>query len=180
MQTLAAMPKPPRFAPTPVRVVELLAFPLVQLLDVTGPFQVFASANDLVLESGGRPPYALQVVARSGAQVTASSGLKLSTAPLPLAGAAVDTMIVAGGQGVEAAAADPAIIHWVQARESVRAASPPSAPAHFSWPRPVCSMGAEPLPIGRIAPSLPDASPKCASNPIQSSYTMGPSGVRQG
>jgi hypothetical protein len=50
------MPKSPRSPPTSVRVVELLAFPLVQLLDVTGPFQVFASANDLVLEAGGRPP----------------------------------------------------------------------------------------------------------------------------
>ncbi len=50
------MPIHPRFAPHPVRIVELLAFPLVQLLDVTGPFQVFASANDVVLEAGdGRP-----------------------------------------------------------------------------------------------------------------------------
>jgi transcriptional regulator GlxA family with amidase domain len=116
MHTLAAMPKSPRFAPTKIRVVELLAFPLVQLLDVTGPFQVFASANDLVLEAGGRAPYALQVVARSGGQVTASAGLKLSTAPLPPADAAVDTLMVAGGRGVEAAAADPANIEWVQVR----------------------------------------------------------------
>jgi hypothetical protein len=43
------MPKPPRSAPSRVRVVELLTFPLVQLLDVTGPAQVFASANDVVL-----------------------------------------------------------------------------------------------------------------------------------
>ena len=114
--TLAVMPKSPRFAPSAVRVVELLAFPLVQLLDVTGPFQVFASANDLVLEAGGRPPYDLQVVARSGSQVMASSGLKLSTAALPPPGAAVDTLMVAGGQGVDAAAADPAITEWVQAR----------------------------------------------------------------
>ena len=63
------MQKPPRSSPNAVRVVELLAFPLVQLLDVTGPFQVFASANDLVLEAGGRPPYDLQVVAQSGSVV---------------------------------------------------------------------------------------------------------------
>src|SRR5271155_3373825 len=111
------MQKDPRFSPASVRIVEFLVFPLVQLLDVTGPFQVFASANDLVLEAGGRPPYDLQVVARSGAQVTASAGLKLSTRPLPLAGAPVDTLIVAGGGGVEAAAADPMIIGWGRARE---------------------------------------------------------------
>jgi transcriptional regulator GlxA family with amidase domain len=102
--------------PSPVRVVELLAFPLVQLLDVTGPFQVFASANDFVRKSGGRPPYELKVVARSGAQVTASAGLKLSTESLPLVRAAVDTLIVAGGRGVEAAAADRVIIDWVKLR----------------------------------------------------------------
>lgn len=110
------MLKAPRSTPTSVRVVEVLAFPLVQLLDVTGPFQVFATANDLVLEAGGRPPYDLQVVGRSGALVTASAGLKLSTRPLPSAGAAVDTLIVAGGRGVEAAAADPMIIEWVRTR----------------------------------------------------------------
>jgi transcriptional regulator GlxA family with amidase domain len=112
----AVMPKRPRSSPSPVRVIELLAFPLVQLLDVTGPFQVFASANDVVRKSGGRPPYELKVVAQSGAQVTATAGLKLSTQSLPLAGAAVDTLIVAGGRGVEAAAADPVIIDWVQLR----------------------------------------------------------------
>ena len=110
------MTKNPRFTPNTVRVIELLAFPLVQLLDVTGPIQVFASANDFVLKSGGPPPYDLRVVAQSGVQVTASGGLKLSTVPLALGGAAVDTLMVAGGQGVEAAAADPMIIDWVQAR----------------------------------------------------------------
>jgi len=115
-QALAEMPRTPRSAPNAVRVVELLAFPLVQLLDVTGPLQVFASANDLALEAGGRPPYDLKVVARGGAQVTASAGLRLSTLPLPLAGTEVDTLMVAGGQGVDAAAADPEIIDWVQSR----------------------------------------------------------------
>src|SRR6202522_1739441 len=110
------MPKRPRSAPSPVRVVELLAFPLVQLLDVTGPVQVFASANDVVRKSGGRPPYELKVVAQSGAQVTTTAGLKLSTQSLPREGAAVDTLMVAGGRGVEAAAADPVIIDWVQLR----------------------------------------------------------------
>ena len=110
------MPKYPRSSPNSVRVVELLAFPLVQLLDVTGPMQVFASANDFVRKSGRSLPYELKVVAQNGAQVTSSAGLKLSTQSLPRAGAAVDTLMVAGGRGVEAAAADPVIIDWVQMR----------------------------------------------------------------
>jgi len=42
---LAEAPKTPRFAPNSVRVIEVLTYPAVQLLDVTGPLQVFASAN---------------------------------------------------------------------------------------------------------------------------------------
>jgi hypothetical protein len=57
------MPKSPRFSPNAVRIIDVLAYPAVQLLDVTGPVQVFASANDLVVNAGGAPPYLLKVVA---------------------------------------------------------------------------------------------------------------------
>jgi len=59
---LAEMPKSPHSPPNLVRVIEVLAYPSVQMLDVTGPLQVFASANDLIAEAGGMPPYALRVV----------------------------------------------------------------------------------------------------------------------
>ncbi len=119
------MPKSPRFPPDAVRVIEVLAFPSVQLLDVSGPLQVFASANDLAAEAGGMPPYALRVVAQGGQGITASAGLGLAADPLPPVGAALDTLIVAGGQGVEAAAADPVLVDWVRerARQARRVAS---------------------------------------------------------
>jgi transcriptional regulator GlxA family with amidase domain len=87
----------------------------VQLLDVTGPIQVFASANDHVAQAGGTPPYAIKVVAQ-GRSVMASAGLGLAAAPLPSVGAALDTLIVAGGQGVEAAAADATLVDWLRKR----------------------------------------------------------------
>ena len=122
---LAKMPKSPRFAPNAVRVIDVLAYPAVQLLDVTGPFQVFASANDHVAITGGTPPYALRVVARGGQGVTASAGLALAAGPLPDAGETVDTLLVAGGEGAEAAANDPALVDWVRqhATEARRVAS---------------------------------------------------------
>ena len=44
--TLAEMPKNPRSPPNTVstipRAIDVLAFPMVQLLDVSGPLQVFA------------------------------------------------------------------------------------------------------------------------------------------
>jgi len=38
-------------------MIEIVAFAQVQLLDVSGPLQVFATANDIVAQSGGAPPY---------------------------------------------------------------------------------------------------------------------------
>jgi transcriptional regulator GlxA family with amidase domain len=110
------MPKNPRFTPTPPRAVELLAYPAVQLLDIAGPLQVFASANELAARHGDAPLYAPRVVSAGAPVVTASAGLGLVALPLPPARAALDTLLVAGGPGVHAAAADPALLDWVRAR----------------------------------------------------------------
>ena len=110
------MPDSPRFPPIAPRIVEILAFPSVQLLDVAGPLQVFATTNDVALRAGAPPPYAPRVVANGGGLMTASAGLGLATAPLPAIDAALDTLLIAGGPGVHAAAADPALVGWVAAR----------------------------------------------------------------
>ena len=110
------MPNSPRSAPNAVRFIDVLTYPAVQLLDVTGPVQVFASANDIVAKTGGTRPYALRVVARGGQGVTASAGLALAAGPLTAVGDALDTLLVAGGEGAEAAAEDPALVDWVRER----------------------------------------------------------------
>ena len=110
------MPKTPRFPPDAARPVEILAFPAVQLLDVAGPLQVFATANEIAARAGRPPPYAPRVVAAGGPGLATSSGLGLQVAPLPPVGAALDTLIVAGGPGVHAAAADPGLVDWVRGR----------------------------------------------------------------
>jgi transcriptional regulator GlxA family with amidase domain len=115
------MPRPPRFAPDSVRVIEILAYPSVQLLDVAGPLQVFATTNELVTKTRGAaagkmPPYVLRVVAQGGQSVTASAGLGLAAGPLPPVDAPLDTLMIAGGPGVEAAASDPALVDWVRRR----------------------------------------------------------------
>jgi transcriptional regulator GlxA family with amidase domain len=113
---LAEMPDSPQVSPNSIRTVEVLVYPAVQMLDVTGPLQVFASANDFVEESGGTPPYVLRVVAPGGKGVTASAGLGLSAEPLPPSSVASDTLIIAGGPGVDAAAEDPVLVDWVRER----------------------------------------------------------------
>ena len=117
------MPIAPRFSPNVSRVpnvprvVELLVFPSVQLLDVAGPLQVFASANEMAANGPGRSaPYLLKVVARSGTSVRTSSGLALSAEPLPSMDEVPDTLLVAGGPGVEQAAADRFLVDWLRDR----------------------------------------------------------------
>lgn len=100
------------------RAVEVLVFPAVQLLDASGPLQVFATANELTISAGGTPPYAPRVVARDGKPVTSSAGLALATHPLSPARTPLDTLLIAGGPGVHAAAADPAMTDWVRKRSA--------------------------------------------------------------
>jgi transcriptional regulator GlxA family with amidase domain len=88
----------------------------VQLLDVTVPVHVFASANDLVAGAGGARPYLLRVVAQGGEGVTASAGVVLAAGPLTQLGEALDTLLVAGGEGAEAAAENPVLVDWVRQR----------------------------------------------------------------
>ena len=108
------MPNDPRIPPKLPRPVELLAFPQVQILDVTGPLQVFTTANTIV--GGDVPPYAIQVVSQAGDPVDSSSGIGLLAQPLPPHGSVLDTLIVAGGPGIEAAAADNTLVDWVRGR----------------------------------------------------------------
>jgi transcriptional regulator GlxA family with amidase domain len=116
---LAEMPKSPRFPPNAVRVVDVLTFPAVQLLDVTGPVQVFASANDIVEGAGGARPYRLRLMAQDGGGgVDATAGVGLAAGPLSRHGEALDTLIVAGGPGVEAAAANPELLDWLRGRST--------------------------------------------------------------
>ena len=108
------MPKTPRFTPKPRRI-EVLAFPDVQLLDVAGPLQVFATANDLA-RMAGRPALYEPVAVADGALTLSSAGLGLATQPLPSPRAAVDTLIVAGGWGVHPACLDKKLVGWIKAR----------------------------------------------------------------
>ena len=94
------------------KTIHVLAFANVQLLDVTGPLQVFASANDISRQQGFPPPYAPTVIASGGGAVMSSAGLALLAEPLPEV--ASDTLIIAGGWGVYDAARDEPLVAWVR------------------------------------------------------------------
>ena len=97
-----------RIAKPKQRLIVVPAFERAQLLDVSGPVQTFASANEIVGEAGGEPPYRIAVVSRYGGSVTTSSGLPLVTQPARRAidAARIDTLIIPGGPGVHEALKD--------------------------------------------------------------------------
>nr|WKF60070.1 Isonitrile hydratase [Paraburkholderia busanensis] len=97
-----------------LRSINVLAFPNVQLLDVSGPVQVFASANEIARQRGLAPCYEPRVIATEPGTVMSSAGLGLATYPLPSGRSPSDTFIVAGGRGVHAAAQDAALLRWVR------------------------------------------------------------------
>jgi transcriptional regulator GlxA family with amidase domain len=106
------MPAAPRPA-VPLRPIHVLAFPGAQLLDVTGPLQVFASANECSAARGGARPYVPRVIAAEAGLVTTSAGVAVHAHGLRTGARAADTLIVAGGQGVHAAARNRALVAWI-------------------------------------------------------------------
>jgi transcriptional regulator GlxA family with amidase domain len=90
--------------------IVILAFDDVQSLDVTGPTEVFSIAGRLA----GRP-YDVEVVGPSERPIRTNSGLTL----VPERAAAsvrgpIDTLLVAGGSGVEQALRDERLVGWVR------------------------------------------------------------------
>jgi transcriptional regulator GlxA family with amidase domain len=94
-------------------------YPDVQVLDVTGPLEVFALANRL---SPGRVPrYEISVLAPEAGAVSTSSGLSLVAArSIRQAAGPVDTVVVAGGLGTRAAMGNQRLVSWIR-RTALRA-----------------------------------------------------------
>ncbi|CRM52947.1 GlxA family transcriptional regulator [Pseudomonas sp. 52 E 6] len=96
------------------KIIHVLAFPGAQILDVTGPLQVFSSANDLARQRGFALPYAVNVIAAQTSAVMTSAGLAVVAEPLPVIDAPCDTLVIAGGWGVYGAAEDADLVDWVR------------------------------------------------------------------
>ena len=80
-----------------MRQIWIVAFPDVQVLDVTGPLEVFSMANRL--GDARTPGYDVSVVAAKPGPVATSSGLALvAQRGIARATGALDTLRIAPGQ----------------------------------------------------------------------------------
>jgi transcriptional regulator GlxA family with amidase domain len=103
---------------TASRRIAIAVFPGIQSLDAVGPYEVFDAAGRIA----GTTLYEVVLVARERGPLAASSGLAVvaQAAWAELKGP-LDTLIVAGGQGVRAACDDPEFLGFL--REATRLAS---------------------------------------------------------
>jgi transcriptional regulator GlxA family with amidase domain len=87
-----------------------VTFPDVQILDVTGPLEVFSSATRFL----ARVAYRTEVVSPTGGAVEASCGLAITTRPIADIQDGVDTLMVCGGADMQAPSADLELLGHIQ------------------------------------------------------------------
>jgi transcriptional regulator GlxA family with amidase domain len=93
----------------PPPVVAVLTFRGMQVLDATGPHEVFSGVNALV----DQPAYDVRIVSERGGAVASESGLALLTDPWSALPRAVHTLIVPGGPATRTMTAESAEVRWL-------------------------------------------------------------------
>ncbi|MEM1241763.1 MAG: DJ-1/PfpI family protein [Cyanobacteria bacterium P01_H01_bin.26] len=92
--------------------VALIAFDGVQSLDISGPWEVFNTANRMV---GKKPGYALQLIGSPSRQVASGAGLRwVCDARLADYQQPIHTLLVCGGDGIHKACQSKSFVQSIQ------------------------------------------------------------------
>lgn len=103
---------------TDVKRVVFVIYPGVTLLDVTGPVQAFSSANNTEIANGQRH-YKVVIASPEGGPVATDCLVDLGTISLDQAAAqSIDTLVVAGGDGVFDAVEQTGLVSWIKTQSS--------------------------------------------------------------
>ena len=95
----------------------MLAFPDAQVLDVTGPLEVFAGTARALVAAGrhAHPAYQVELLAAQPGPLTTSGGLVLhATRGFASVAGGIDTLLVAGGIGSRTALKNEALLAWLR------------------------------------------------------------------
>jgi len=90
--------------------VVIVSFDEAQILDVTGPLEVFSRACRFLPSAG----YRTDVVTTTGGPVLASCGLEFTSTSIADVDAPIDTLVIAGGAEMKATAADQELLRHVR------------------------------------------------------------------
>ena len=94
----------------PAPLVAVVTFPDAQILDVTGPVEVFSTASRFL----PRARYRTEIVSSSGGTITASCGMQFATRAIADVGDAIDTLVVVGGADMDQPGQDPHLVASLQ------------------------------------------------------------------
>lgn len=94
---------------TEPRIV-IVAFPNGQILDVSGPSEVFSTASRFL----SIPPYRTQVVSATGGAMLSTSGMEFLTTAIADVEGPIDTLMIAGGRDIHEASEDEYLVHQIR------------------------------------------------------------------
>ena len=100
-----------------MRRVAMVVYPNVQVLDVTGPLEVFARTSRWLIDHGrpGDLGYTVELVAARPGPVVSSSGLELLVhRSFDEVDRDIDTLLVAGGIGFLDELREPSVVGWIR------------------------------------------------------------------
>lgn len=101
------------------RKIGILIYPEAEVLDITGPHEVFSMVSGFQQQYQLSTPYEVFLISNSLKPVKMSSGMKLQPdyrfedCPLPL-----DTLIIPGAETIEQALKKPALLDWIEQQAS--------------------------------------------------------------
>ena len=98
----------------PSRRVLILIFDDAEVLDVFGPYEVFAAAGRGA--AGEPPPFEVQLVAEQPGPVTLRHGLSVNPHFTLRDAPAADILVVPGGQGTRREMHNPQLTDWIAKR----------------------------------------------------------------
>ncbi len=100
-----------------IRPVGIVTYPGVEIIDLTGPMEVFAFANNALQRSGicSELAYPMQVLAATPGPVTSSCGLQIiADKAYSDVQDGIDTLLIAGTPDVSCLLCDPALQDWIR------------------------------------------------------------------
>ena len=102
-----------------LKTIACLIYPDCMSLDVTGPLQVFASANVERQRQGLSPGYRLRLLAEETGPIATSAGFQLvaDDSWRTLDSSVLDTLLIPGGMGEAAQCNNPMLLAWLRDSE---------------------------------------------------------------
>ncbi|CAN5358878.1 GlxA family transcriptional regulator [soil metagenome] len=89
--------------------VVIVAFPYGQILDVSGPSEVFSTASRFL----PIPAYRTQIVSAKGGVMLSTSGMEFLTTAIADVEGPIDTLVVAGGRDIHEASGDEHLVQQI-------------------------------------------------------------------